>query len=165
MVETACELGQNCNEEIGVYRSVLARALGDIATFAPYLKTSVTPKIQKSATSAAKKCNGNSAKDTFCNFSWLSSQNTAFTGLGQQISALQIVLANLDRPQLVTANNTGSEGTSGSTGPSSTSTSASSSTQSTATPTASGGTGAGNRLVGSVCGVFAGVVAALCLYL
>ncbi|QKX55882.1 uncharacterized protein TRUGW13939_02981 [Talaromyces rugulosus] len=150
MVGTGCEFVQSCNEEIGIYRSVLARALGDIATFAPYLKASVTPKIQN-------------AKDTFCNFSWMSSRNTAFTGLGQQISALQIVLANLDRPQLATANQTGSGDGSESTGSSSTSTSAPSSTQSTATPTASGDTGAGNRLVGSVCGVFAGVVAALFL--
>jgi mannan endo-1,6-alpha-mannosidase len=95
---------------------------------APYLKASVTPKIQKSATSAAKKCNGNSAKDTFCNFSWMSSRNSAFTGLGQQISALQIVLANLDRPQLATANQTGSGDGSESTGSSSTSASAPSST-------------------------------------
>lgn len=161
MFESACEPVKTCNEEIGIYRSVLARALGDVATFAPYQKASVTPAIQGSATAAAKHCNGNSDNDTFCNFSWLPSETVAFTGLDQQVSALQIVLANLDRPQLATANHTGSGDASGSTGPSSTSTSAPSSTQSTATPTASVDTGAGNRLVGSVCGVFAGVVAGI----
>ncbi|CRG84923.1 Putative mannan endo-1,6-alpha-mannosidase C970,02 [Talaromyces islandicus] len=159
MFEAVCETTQTCNEDMTSYKTVLARALGDVATFAPYQETIVTPKIQGSATAAAKQCSGTSDKDTFCNFSWLSSQaDDEFTNLGSQISALQIVLANLDRPQLASANQTSPGDASGTTGPSSTSTGAPSSTQSTtATPT----TGVGNRVVGSMCGVLAGVVAAM----
>jgi mannan endo-1,6-alpha-mannosidase len=167
MFEVACETMHTCIEEITSYKAVLARALGDVATFAPYQGALVTPKIQESATAAAKQCSGNSDKDTFCNFSWLPSQaDDVFTGLGQQVSALQIVLANLDRPQLATANQTSPSDPSGSTGSSSASTSAPSSTQpTTAKPTASGDTGAGNRVVGSMCGVFAGFFAAMFLSL
>lgn len=167
LIEFACETINTCGPGQKPLKSILARALADAIQFAPYTKQTIDPKIQSSAAAAAKACTGD-ASSTICGFQWTKPFDND-TGLAQEINALQIILANLDRPALATvqtstSSSSANSSSSGTSTGSATSGSATSSAQSG--PSASPSTGTGVHLatpIFSVAMLLSTITAALAL--
>ena len=112
------------------YRTRLARAMGNARSLAAESNYSVnstgvdayieriTTILQTSASAAAAQCSGGQ-NGTACGSDWVSREYDGETGLGQDLSALEVILANIPARELRTAENaqngttTSSQGNSG----------------------------------------------------
>ncbi|KAL7621051.1 hypothetical protein AAE478_008363 [Parahypoxylon ruwenzoriense] len=103
MWEPSCEkTSANCNIDQQSFKGHLIRWMSLTAIIAPFTYDTIMPLLQSSAQAAAKQCSG-PASDNFkdvagtaCGFSWL--QQSTFdgiTGVGEQMNALQAVIAPL----------------------------------------------------------------------
>ena len=100
---SACASQNTCNTDELAFRAILARALYNANTGA--LTDAITPLLQSSATGAAAQCSG--GKDgTTCGSDWSSSKWDGTLGLGQDLSALEIILATLPSKSAQTENGT-----------------------------------------------------------
>lgn len=134
--ETACQARDNCNVDQLAYRSILARALATTRAMDASTSDAITPVLQASALGAAAQCSG--GKDgTTCGSDWASTKWDKSQGLGQDLSALEILLANIPEKQVSTVNGTSTSGRPGT--PTGSSTSASGSLSATPLPPASSG--------------------------
>lgn len=107
--ETACESNTpvNCNIDQLSFKSSFSRFLAMSTKLAPFLYDQVAPYLAASAKAAAATCTGQPGGDS-CGTLWTTGSFDGATGLGQEMSALQIIQANLikNRPMPVT-NGTG----------------------------------------------------------
>lgn len=96
MSETACELNNpvNCDIDQLSFKSSFARFLAASTKLAPWLSDEIAPYLSASAVAAAKQCTGTPGTDS-CGTVWLSGQWDGTSGLGQQMSALGVIQANL----------------------------------------------------------------------
>ncbi|OCK85630.1 glycoside hydrolase family 76 protein [Lepidopterella palustris CBS 459.81] len=94
MVEVACEVTQKCDTDQWSFKAYLARWLAISAQLAPYTADQIIPKLQGSAKAAATQCNGGNS-GTACGSRWFQSTSDGNTGVGQEMSALSVIAANL----------------------------------------------------------------------
>lgn len=90
MYERACQDGDNCNNDQRFFKGVFARCLGLTALLVPELKSSVMPLLESSASAAAQACSGGTDGHT-CGLNWETSGWDGKYGLGEQVSALEMI--------------------------------------------------------------------------
>ena len=94
MVEIACETQGTCNNDQPSFKAYLARWMAAATQIAPFTEGFIMPKLQASATGAAKQCVGGSDGKT-CGRQWFNSQWDGKSGVGEEMSALSVIQANL----------------------------------------------------------------------
>ncbi|KAF2170284.1 glycoside hydrolase family 76 protein [Zasmidium cellare ATCC 36951] len=147
ITEVACTMEDNCNVDQKAYKATLARALNIFqsqtasspSTFNGTSSSDAYSRaaaiLRASAEGAAAQCSGGD-DGTTCGFDWSSSTWDGTSGMGQELNALEVLLANLPAKALNTANDTSIAGSGGS-GSNSTSTEESGGSNSTGTSTGS----------------------------
>ena len=114
MVEVACENTNTCNNDELSFKAYLSRWMAAVTVLAPFTSEIVQQRLSASASAAAQQCSGGTT-GTKCGQKWI--QGTKWdgtTGVGQQMSALEVVQSNMVFIQQKEAATTG--GTTGSTG-------------------------------------------------
>jgi mannan endo-1,6-alpha-mannosidase len=95
MSETACEAVQKCNIDQQSFKAYLSRWLAATTRLIPDLKTRIMPLLESSALAAAKSCVDKGAEGAACGTRWFELSFDGLTGVGQQMSALEVMQANL----------------------------------------------------------------------
>ena len=92
-----CEI-KDCNLNEQSFKAYLARFMGATVPLAPFTEQSIMTKINASAIAAAKQCSGGS--DNKCGLRWTEGdQYDGKTGIGEQMSALEVIQSTLSRPK------------------------------------------------------------------
>lgn len=97
MYEWACETGESgrtCNLDQQSFKAYLARFMAKTAAVAPFTKDTITKYLTASAVGAAKSCSGGDDKAT-CGSKWYTGSWDGTSGVGQQLSALEVTQALL----------------------------------------------------------------------
>ena len=94
MVEVACEPLQSCNNDQPSFKAYLARWMAATTQIAPFTQDRIITKLRASAEGAAKQCSGGTDGKT-CGRTWRSATWDGKSGVGEQMSALSIIQANL----------------------------------------------------------------------
>ena len=94
LFEAACELQSSCNVDQWSMKAYLARWMAASAVVAPYIKNRVSTRLRASAQGAASACTSGSWGNT-CGSRWYVNGYDNITGLGQQLSALEVVTSLL----------------------------------------------------------------------
>ncbi|KAK5736208.1 hypothetical protein LTR17_007548 [Elasticomyces elasticus] len=90
MYEVACEPSANCNTDQLSFKAYLSRWMAASSKVAPFVRDLVAPALQKSAEGAAQACSGGSDGVT-CGTRWYQAGWDGSYGVGQQMSALEVV--------------------------------------------------------------------------
>ncbi|KAL8918261.1 MAG: hypothetical protein Q9172_005495 [Xanthocarpia lactea] len=93
--EVACEPQKTCNHDQPSFKAYLSRWLAATSQMAPFTRDFIMPKLRDSAAGAAKQCSGAPNGGKTCGRSWNSAIWDGQTGLGEEMSALSIIQANL----------------------------------------------------------------------
>lgn len=112
--ETACAAEKDCNSDQTNFLAILSRALANAEALAPSLQYSIglSDFIDKSANGAAGQCSGGK-NGTTCGMNWSTAKWDGTQGLGQDLSALEIILATLPSSGVRSHNSTGTTGNTG----------------------------------------------------
>lgn len=97
MYESACETGEtgrHCNLDQQSFKAYLSRFMAKTAILAPFTKDTVTKLLKASAVGAAKSCSGGQDGAT-CGSKWYTGNWDGTSGVGQQLSALEVTQALL----------------------------------------------------------------------
>lgn len=97
MYEWACETGESgrhCNLDQQSFKAYLSRFMAKTAIMAPFTKDTITKYLKASAVGAAKSCSGGSDGKT-CGSKWYTGAWDGTSGVGQQLSALEVTQALL----------------------------------------------------------------------
>ena len=94
MVEIACEPQGTCNYDQPSFKAYLSRWMAAATQIAPMTSNAIMPLLKTSAQGAAGQCVGGSDGKT-CGRQWYSSTWDGKSGVGEQMSALSIMQANL----------------------------------------------------------------------
>ncbi|KAH9889236.1 glycoside hydrolase family 76 protein [Xylariomycetidae sp. FL2044] len=96
MFEVACEGVNLCNTDQRSFKAYLSRWMAAATKWAPWTFDRVKTLLQNSAIAAAKQCTGGD-NGRMCGSKWAnnSGQWDGTTGVGQQMSAMEVVLANM----------------------------------------------------------------------
>lgn len=96
MTEVACESVKLCDLDQQSFKAYLARWMAATTKWAPWTYASVKPQLDASATAAAQQCTGGS-NGRMCGLRWAnnSGQWDGTTGVGQQMAAMEVVLATM----------------------------------------------------------------------
>ena len=94
MVEIACEPQVTCDYDQPSFKAYLSRWMAATMQIAPFTTEFITPKLQKSAAGAAGQCSGGPNGNT-CGRHWYQSTWDGQKGVGEQMSALSVIQANL----------------------------------------------------------------------
>ena len=107
MVEVACEPVESCGTVESHFKGLTAQWMGEAIQVAPFTKDKILGYLRSSAEGAAKQCSGGH-NGTTCGTQWTKSKYDGRTGLGQELNALSVFLANLavDSSAPVNANTT-----------------------------------------------------------
>lgn len=107
MYERACQGSGTCDNDQRSFKSIFSRCLGQTSVLAPSTAETIDPLIQTSAKAAARSCSGGTDGHT-CGLNWFDSGWDGMYGLGEQMSALEVIQNLLvhDRPAPYT-NDTG----------------------------------------------------------
>jgi mannan endo-1,6-alpha-mannosidase len=114
MYERACETGgyqvtgRNCNLDQQSFKAYLARFMAKTAILAPFTKDTVTTLLTTSAVGAAKSCSGGD-DGVMCGSKWFTGSWDGTTGVGQQLSALEVTQALLMLKQNIVPGTAGAE--------------------------------------------------------
>ena len=92
--EIACEPQNTCNYDQFLYKGISAQWMGATIQMAPFTADTITPYLQASAKGAAASCSGGD-NNTSCGFDWTVAKYDGKPGIGQELSALDVILANL----------------------------------------------------------------------
>ncbi|KAL9029141.1 MAG: hypothetical protein Q9196_002587 [Gyalolechia fulgens] len=95
MQEVACEPYRSCNNDQPSFKAYLSRWMAATTQIAPFTANYIMPKLRASAEGAAKQCSGPPNGGTTCGRQWNSSTWDGTLGIGEQMSALSIIQANL----------------------------------------------------------------------
>ena len=102
MTEAGCEPENSCTTDGLTFKSFTLRWLALTAQLVPSTADTIWPYIQASAKGAAGQCNGGD-DGTTCGYHWTTTTYDGSTGVGQQMSALAAISANLITTQGLTA--------------------------------------------------------------
>ncbi|KAK6390095.1 hypothetical protein LTR65_005908 [Meristemomyces frigidus] len=94
MVEVTCEPYGNCDTDDFTFKSFTLRWLATTAQLVPSLATTIWPYIEASGKGAAGQCDGGTDGIT-CGFAWNTTTWDGTYGVGQQMSALSAIQANM----------------------------------------------------------------------
>ena len=94
MVEVTCEPLGNCDTDDFTFKSFTLRWLATVAQLVPSTASTIWPYIEASAAGAAGQCDGG-ADGMTCGFEWNTTTWDGTYGVGQQMSALAAVQANM----------------------------------------------------------------------
>ena len=94
MTEVACEPAGLCPTDAHIFKALTAQWMGEAVQVAPFTKDKILGYLQSSAEGAAKQCSGG-ANGTACGTLWTETKYDGKTGLGQELSAMNVFLANL----------------------------------------------------------------------
>lgn len=94
MYEYACEPGLNCNTDQQSFKAYLSRWMAASTKAAPWLYTQIEPYLQASAAAAALACSGGTDGVT-CGSKWYNGTYDGLYGVGQQMSALEVIQSTL----------------------------------------------------------------------
>jgi mannan endo-1,6-alpha-mannosidase len=94
MSEIACEPSNTCDVDQQSFKAYLARDMAATIIRAPYTRGMLQPLLQTSATAAAKSCSGGNDGNT-CGLKWTTGSWDGIYGIGEQMSALEVVISNL----------------------------------------------------------------------
>jgi len=94
MWEVACEQGANCNVDQLSFKAYLSRWMAASTKVAPWLYDQVQPFLAASAMAAAQSCSGGTDGVT-CGTRWYEDGWDNTWGVGQQMSALEVIQSNL----------------------------------------------------------------------
>jgi mannan endo-1,6-alpha-mannosidase len=94
MKEVACEDNGKCDVDQRSFKAYLSRWMAASTKVAPWASDSLMPLIQTSAAGAAKTCNAGSDGNQ-CGLKWNAGTNDGFMGVGEQMSALEVIQSNL----------------------------------------------------------------------
>lgn len=94
MSEITCEQGQTCDNDQPSFKAYLSRWMAVAAQIAPFTAAQIVPKLRASALGAAKQCSGG-AGGIMCGRRWYQDAWDGFQGIGEQMSALSVVQANM----------------------------------------------------------------------
>ncbi|KAK7974060.1 hypothetical protein PG989_015908 [Apiospora arundinis] len=120
MLEVACESVNLCNVDQQSFKAYLSRWMAATTKWAPWTYDRIKPLLQNSAVAAAKQCTGGD-NGRMCGIRWVNNTGgdgvwDGTMGVGQQMSAMEVVLANMiEQAQPPVTNSTGgtSEGNAG----------------------------------------------------
>ncbi|KAK8106270.1 glycoside hydrolase family 76 protein [Apiospora kogelbergensis] len=90
MFEHACEMGGTCNTDMRSFKAYLSRFMWATTLMMPSTLPQVQAVLNPSAVAAGKACSGG-ANGTTCGEKWYIGGYDGNTGLGQQMSALEVV--------------------------------------------------------------------------
>ncbi|PTB41463.1 uncharacterized protein TrAFT101_009927 [Trichoderma asperellum] len=94
MAEVACESVGTCNVDEHSFKAYLSRWLANITKWAPHTYNTVMPYLRASSIAAAKQCVGGK-NGRMCGLIWSNNSYDGTTGVGQQMAALEVTMANL----------------------------------------------------------------------
>ena len=93
MTEVSCEPNDNCNIDQRSFKAYLSRFMADTAKVASFTQDQIMVKLKASAEHAALQCNG---PGNACGLKWTHGPNyDGSTGVGEQLSALEVIQSNL----------------------------------------------------------------------
>lgn len=97
MYEVACETGGKCNVDQRSFKAYLARWMAASTKMAPYITDQVMIKLSTSAMAAAKQCVGTAGliNGAACGIKWTQADWDGSSGVGEQMSALEVIQSNL----------------------------------------------------------------------
>lgn len=100
MTEVACEAVHLCDVDQQSFKAYLSRWMAAATKWAPWTYNISKPLLDASATAAAAQCTGGD-NGRMCGLMWAnnSGQWDGTTGVGQQMAAMQVVLATMIRDQ------------------------------------------------------------------
>jgi mannan endo-1,6-alpha-mannosidase len=108
MFEVACEPSGNCNLDQQSFKAYLSRWLAATTKVAPWTHDTIMPLLRTSAVAAAKICQLSATNDATCGTKWWEGTYDGVTGVGQQMSALEVIQSTLiDNVQGPVGNKTG----------------------------------------------------------
>lgn len=90
MFEQACERPVTCNIDQRSFKAYFARFLALTVKMAPWTASRIMPKLRTSAVAAAAACSYGEDKNT-CGMKWYAPQWDGLYGVGEQISALEVI--------------------------------------------------------------------------
>ncbi|CAM9019276.1 unnamed protein product [Wickerhamomyces anomalus] len=90
MYERACQGAGSCNNDQRSFKAIFSRCLGQTSVLVPSTADTIDPWIQASAEAAAKSCSGGSDGMT-CGLNWFLGNWDGKYGLGEQMSALEVI--------------------------------------------------------------------------
>ena len=94
MQEVACERVHTCNVDQRSFKAYLSRWMAMTAQLAPFTHDRIFAKLRSSAQAAARTCNGAPTGNT-CSIKWWEPTWDGSAGVGEQMSALSVIGANL----------------------------------------------------------------------
>ena len=94
MQEIACEPQGTCDYDQPSFKAYLARWMAATTQIAPFTSTFINPKLHDSAQGAAGQCSGGT-DGTTCGRTWNTKTWDGKYGVGEQMSALSVIQANL----------------------------------------------------------------------
>ena len=108
MTEVACEPVNLCDLDQQSFKAYLSRWMAATTKWAPWTYDRIKPLLETSAVAAAAQCTGGS-NGRMCGLRWTDNgKNDGSTGVGQQMAAMEVVLANMIKDVAApVTNNTG----------------------------------------------------------
>ncbi|RKU40538.1 hydrolase 76 protein, variant 2 [Coniochaeta pulveracea] len=95
MTEVACEPVNLCDIDQQSFKAYLSRWMAATTKWAPWTYNKIKPLMESSAKAAAAQCNGGDNK-RMCGLKWTDNGTwDGTTGVGQQMAAMEVVLANM----------------------------------------------------------------------
>ncbi|KAI9841813.1 MAG: hydrolase 76 protein [Sclerophora amabilis] len=94
MYEVACEPYEKCNVDQKSFKAYLSRWMAATTKMAPFLTDQIMPYLEASANAAAKQCSGGTDGVT-CGIKWTQPNWDGSFGVGEQMSALEVIQSNL----------------------------------------------------------------------
>ncbi|KAL1846896.1 hypothetical protein Plec18170_008864 [Paecilomyces lecythidis] len=94
MYEVACELINDCQTDQFSFKAYLARWMGEVMQIAPYTYDTIMAKLRPTAQAAAAQCVGGK-RGSSCGMKWTTGTYDGTDGVGQQMSALEVIQASL----------------------------------------------------------------------
>lgn len=94
MVEVACEPEVTCDYDQPSFKAYLSRWMAAATQLAPFTYDTIQPLLNTSAQGAAGQCSGGNDGQT-CGRMWYKSTWDGRSGVGEQMSALSVIQANL----------------------------------------------------------------------
>lgn len=109
MYEAACQPSNNCNNDQRLFKAYFSRFLAVTSILVPDTYDTIRNYIETLAVAAARQCSGGYDGHT-CGLNWFNTTWDGYYGLGEQMSALEIIQSLLapERPAPYTAANGGS---------------------------------------------------------
>lgn len=91
MYEVACQPAGTCNTDQRAFRAILARSMGATARMVPATADYIYSRLGASASGAALACSNTTGDNLICGSDWASSSYNGVSGVGEQLSALEVV--------------------------------------------------------------------------